>query len=227
MGHSEPAESHVEKGQKVLMRWTHDTSLELSSTAREVLWVLFQSLLETLLLPWKGLWSVGPPHPTECHGAVQWATDQSAWWWGEGCCPRGCPSSRLLRACFCREPGGKAPRSRPGRRPSAPRWSAPASWTLSAEKITREGDQIRSLANKQALMFLCRLFTSRVTESPLMGKTQPCRLGDRGWRGKRKLQWKSPQLHEGPFIYVIFLRNPVGGVGILHFIFVLSDMWED
>ena len=119
---------------EAVVRWIHNTSQEQSPVAREALWVLLQSL--------------SPPRP-ECHGVLQAATDPSAWWWGGGCYPQGCPSSRLLRAGFCREPGGKAPQSRPGRRPSAPHWSGPASWTLSAEKITGENDQIRPPANSR------------------------------------------------------------------------------
>ena len=185
MGHSEPAESHMEEGQKAVVRWIHDTSWELSPMAREALWVLFQSL--------------SPPTP-ERHGALQGATDPSAWWWGGGCCLQGCPSSRLLRACFCQEPGGKVPQSRPGRRPSAPRWSGPASWTLSAEKITGENDHIRPPANNR----LPRPWSHWVTA---YRKNTTLLIGLRRSEGKRKLWWKGHRLHEGPFTCVILLRN--------------------
>lgn len=113
------------EGAQMLERCSPDAFLELFT----------QSLVQALCIS-KRPQNVSFP---QALSTLPWAlpTDLWAWWWGEGCCPQGCPSSQLLPACFCPAPDGRVPRSRPGRRPSAHRWSAPVSWTLSAERHGR------------------------------------------------------------------------------------------
>lgn len=200
--------------------------LKLSPTAREELWVPFQGLLQTSLLPQKGIWSVSPPtspsateprkqpptcqHGDEREAVVLWAAPVASF--------SQHVSVKHLMVEFL-DPGLGEDHEHP------------AGLDLLHELFLqrRSHDKVTkfwSPANTQAPPLLPCLCPSHVHWVNAYRKKKTLLSGGRGWQEKGKLRWRSPKLHEVPFMYDILLRTPLKDWGNYIFTLWCVGGWE-